>query len=364
MIQKCRECGHLTAWHEDFGPCSATDCACGSDELASQRQSEAEAARERDGAIEKAAWDQRHAQFEEIQRLEALKPKPASFNHEDQVRAFISALAGFTPADWTLVAAKEAMARAAFGDMDLLQFQQMMGAARLNHLSTLLIRVAQIFRYQLEISPRFPLSTINRAIWALAGSDKCTWGWFAASYAPFAALIPLESLGKFELLDGISAEAPSPGTTMVGRFGTRLRALDSPEWGTVLNLVAARSAALGTDAISAAHRETAARALKVVGSPTFRYAGELMSAIGFAKGSPSLASDGERGVWSMIAKRLQQPQLESLRVEPLAHEDLAAAAAAEDAVFALLVDPGLSERATATLYLPFEAVIPAHSLLP
>ena len=272
-----------------------------------------------------------------------------------QVQRFIDRLRALTAEDWQQVAAAEPLARAAYGSADWLQIQAMAyshyGYDRANKFAEGAGKSADaIFR----MSPPYgPLA--HGAVAALVNCELMTAEWFAAEYAPFLEVIPIETLGPGKA----PVVAKSPGTIW-GRFVTRLKALDPPERQQAARVAYAIQEAVGVDALeAAAHAAVSSLRLQDADSVD-----PLISAIDSAE-EDEAQEVGRQAQFLAEALNMDETRKASWTrayVAPRETELSALALAAKRAAVALMARDLITGAQFALLYAPFAGLIPESSL--
>lgn len=280
-------------------------------------------------------------------------------NHE-QVAEFARLTGGFAPAEWQGVVAQRGACEAAYGRFDLQEFESLVRIAGLRRWEQAEESARLVVRERLPGGAEERLEEASAAIGALSACDLLSPEQFAAAYAPFARVLPVESLGP-----GSAPVVSPPPEDLKQRFVLRLRALTEPEWGQVAMLADTRDAAFTPDAVGAA-LDRAGRLLQdgiieAGGSDSADWLDDLDEF--FGAGGPF---GGSKEIWGLLGDFLGRTEYWSASqyADRLAGQEDSARRSARQALFAVaLVDvEDFSDQDFATLYLPFAGLIPPATL--
>jgi hypothetical protein len=271
-----------------------------------------------------------------------------------QVKRFIERLRHLSPEEWEQVLDALAVARAAYEPLDWRDIESAhkdkYGDAPWLQAVDKETRLAD----WVDADHVFHSMAAHAAALALADAEVMTPRQFAIAYAPFAEVIPVESLGP-----GKAHATKKLPDTLAGRFASRVNTLPLAEWQRVHWLAYAIQEAIGADAIEAAEDAVldavhdrpgdvqdlllAKQALYENQWPLDEFA--LHEALYRGVG----AKFGRSG-WSDAMVQRMENLVESVT------------AAAERAMEALVFRDAITPKQFWTLYAPFAAAIPPESL--
>jgi len=194
------------------------------------------------------------------------------------------------------------------------------------------------------------------AVIGLVACDVLTVGQFAAAYAPFSSVIPVQSLGV-----GKAPNVVPPPDTLEERFVLRLHSLSPEAWEQIARIAYVVQDAVGVEAIDAAIDATfeiIEDRLRRAELDADRFGNLLIQAArcvptGFDEGRRVVQNLGERfdmGDWASALTARWEAKLDVVRVT------------AQRAVTALTAGEGVTTKNFAILYAPFAALIPQESL--
>jgi Spy/CpxP family protein refolding chaperone len=267
-----------------------------------------------------------------------------------QVERFLQLVRALTPEQWEQVYDCEAAARAAYGSPDWREIQALheVEYGKGGWIESL----DRSTRMAGWLDGRAAMVAHGAAL-ALADCGVITAGQFTACYAPFAELIPVESLGP-----GKAHGVAKPPLSLHWRFVTRVTALEPHQWQQVVKTACAVQVAVGLEATYAAL--DAAR--DALGSTEFD--DEVLSATCAAMDELSDAASVRqlKGLYEGFGRVAKKPAWAATRIATFESEIRDYILSAQRAVLAVGVKDAITPQQFATLYAPFAALIPFESL--
>ena len=269
-----------------------------------------------------------------------------------QVRRFIDRLRGLTPIEWERIRATEASAKAAYGEPNWTEIQVLAEQQYGRDCEKRLISPAV---KRLDFVTGLDHHHASSAVMALVLCEALTPAQFSACYAPFADLIPVESLGK-----GKAPAVSGPPETIWGRFVTRIHALEGPEWQQVVRTALALQDAVGVEATDAALE---AASFEKAGADEAERRAEEVNALLESTDSVGREYVGSlREVLKGVERLVKRDDFADSHGSWIEAELDNFKTVAARALFALAARDYMPPQQFALLYLPFAGLIPVESL--
>ena len=268
-----------------------------------------------------------------------------------QVERFLQAVRNLTPEQWEQVYDARAAAVAAYGHPD---WQEIEAAHRAEYGDAgwldSLGRVTRLANNWLDGQAAI---VAHGAVLALADCDVMTAEQFAACYAAFAELIPIESLGP-----GKAPTVAKPPLSLHERFAMRARALEPHQWQQVVKVAQAVEDAVGIEAIDATI-DAVGDALVSTGFDV-----EVLSAAwaDIDDVSEKTSVKQLKGLYERMAGVVKKPAWAAGRIASFDTEIDNYRLAARRAVLAVAARETITPQQFAILYAPFAGLVPIESL--